>query len=99
MPVERRVVIQNTWGLHVRPASKLAECAARFASRIEILKDGRVVDAKSPISLLTLAAVCGTELLVRADGPDAQHAVDTIAALVDRHFDMDKEPDVQNGDP
>lgn len=98
MPVERTIVIQNTWGLHVRPASKLAECAARFASRVELVKDGRAVDAKSPISLLTLAAVCGTELRLRAEGPDAGDAVETIAALVDRHFDMDKEPDVQDGD-
>ena len=98
MFVERKVVIQNTWGLHVRPASALAECAGRFGGRIEIVKDGRAVDAKSPIALLTLAAVCGSELTVRADGDDAQAAVDAIAGLVERHFDMDKEPDVQDGD-
>lgn len=92
--VERKVVIRNTWGLHVRPASAMAQLAGRFRSRIEVVKDGRAADAKSPISLLTLAAVVGTELTLRADGDDADQAIEAMAALVERRFDMDKEPDV-----
>jgi phosphocarrier protein len=94
MTVERKVVIKNTWGLHVRPSSAMAELAARFSSRVEVVREGRAVDAKSPIPLLTLAAVMGTELTIRAEGPDEQAAVDALVALVERRFDMDKEPDV-----
>jgi phosphotransferase system HPr (HPr) family protein len=93
MAIEREVTILNTWGLHVRPSSALAAAAGKFSSRIEVVKDGRAVDAKSPIALLTLAAVMGTRLTIRAEGPDAQAAVDALAALAARQFDMSKEVD------
>jgi phosphotransferase system HPr (HPr) family protein len=99
MAVERKVVIENTWGLHVRPATAMAELASKFSCSLQVVKDGRGVDAKSPIALLTLAAVCGSELTIRADGPDAEKAAEAMAALVARRFDMDKEPDVAGGNP
>lgn len=82
MTAERQVTILNEKGLHVRPATKFAETAARFRSKIDVLKDGDRVNGKSSIDLLTLAAEPGAYLLIRADGEDAQQAVDALSQLV-----------------
>ncbi len=82
MIAERQVQITNTLGLHVRPAVELAEAASRFSSRVFVVKDGVQVSAKSSVDLLTLAAVEGTRITLRADGTDAEAAVEALARLV-----------------
>ena len=86
MIAERRVTILNTLGLHVRPAAQLAEAAQKFASSISVNKDGQVANAKSSIDLLTLAAVAGTQMTLRADGRDAKDAVEVLARLIETKF-------------
>jgi phosphotransferase system HPr (HPr) family protein len=86
---ERQVTILNTLGLHVRPSAEFAETAARFRSTVAVLKDGQAVNAKSSIDLLTLAAVAGTQLVVRAEGEDAREAVDALVRLVETRFGED----------
>lgn len=83
---EARVVLTNKMGLHARPSTQIATTAGRFASDIQITKDGLVVDAKSVLELLMLAAECGSELVITADGADAEEAVRALAALVDGRF-------------
>ena len=90
MAVEQKVTILNTLGLHVRPATLLAQSAAKFTCSVTVIMNGRSVDAKSPIALLTLGAVTGTELTLRAEGEGEREAVDQLAALVHRRFDMDQ---------
>jgi len=82
MRTERQVTIANEKGLHVRPATKFAETASRFRCRIEVVKDGTTANGKSSIDLLTLAAEPGSALLIRADGEDADAAVETLVGLV-----------------
>lgn len=86
MMAERQVIILNTLGLHVRPSASFAEIAGRYRSEVSVIKDGQAVNAKSSIDLLTLAAIAGTRLLLRAEGNDAQDAVDALAQLVDSRF-------------
>ena len=86
MIAERQVQITNTLGLHVRPAVELAETASRFSSRVFVVKDGVQVSAKSSVDLLTLAAVEGTRITLRADGADAEAAVEALARLVLEKF-------------
>ncbi len=86
---ERRVTILNTLGLHVRPSAELAAAATRFRSRVNVIKDGRAVNAKSSIDLLTLAAVEGTQLTLRAEGDDAQEALDALVRLIESRFGED----------
>ena len=86
MIAERNVTILNTLGLHVRPSAAFAGTASRFRSAVSVIKDGQAVNAKSSIDLLTLAAVAGTELTLRADGEDAREAIDTLAALIETKF-------------
>lgn len=85
---ERQVVIRNEKGLHVRPATAFAQQAAKFASRVQIVKGEQTVNGKSSIELLMLAAVEGTPLVIRAEGEDADKAVETLAKLVDDKFGM-----------
>jgi phosphocarrier protein HPr len=83
----RLVTVRNPQGLHARPADMFVRLALQFASHIEIVKDGERFDGKSILSLMTLAAEQGTELVLRADGPDAEEALDALAELFGRGFD------------
>ena len=63
------------------------QTAARFKdTRIEIVKDGTVRDAKSMLGVLTLGVSQGTTIMVRAEGPQAEEAIAALSDLVDRDF-------------
>lgn len=83
---ESKVVIKNKMGLHARPSTQIATTASRFQADIRIVKDGQEVDAKSVLELLMLAAECGSELVITADGDDAKDATAAIAKLVESRF-------------
>lgn len=91
-PVTRAVVIVNTEGLHARPADMLARTALKFQSRIEVLCRNERVDAKSTLNLLILGATQGTEIVIEAEGDDAEQAVETLAALVTGGFAEEHKP-------
>lgn len=84
--VERLVVIRNRAGLHARPAAELVKTAARFAAEITITRDDVEVNGKSIMGVMMLAAEQGAELRLRARGPDAEAALDALAAVVDAKF-------------
>jgi phosphocarrier protein HPr len=88
--VTRVIVIRNSQGLHARPADMLARLARQFQSRIELVRDGRRVEASSIMDLLTLGAAQGTELILEAEGLDAQEAVDALTRLVESGFPMEE---------
>lgn len=80
--IEREATIVNQEGLHARPAAKIVRLASSFSSEIELLKDGLAVNGKSIMGVMMLAAECGSAIVVRADGPDAEQAVEAITQLV-----------------
>lgn len=84
--VEATVVLSNKMGLHARPSTQIATTASRFSSDIHITKDEMVVDAKSVLELLMLAAECGTELVIAAEGDDAKDATAALVELVTGRF-------------
>jgi phosphocarrier protein len=84
------VTIINKLGLHARAASRLVNCASGFAAEIEIVKGARSVNAKSIMGVLTLAAAIGTDLVIEADGPDEQQALDAMLALFKDRFGEDE---------
>jgi len=79
------VTIVNKAGLHARAASKLAELTAKYESDIRIGHE-KMVDGKSILSLMMLAAVTGTELKVEVSGSDEEQALTAIVALVEDGF-------------
>lgn len=78
--------IVNKYGLHARPAMQFVEIANRFNCRIEVANGPLVVDAKSIMSVMRLAATKGTVLKLVADGEDAEPAIEALAKLVDEGF-------------
>ena len=90
MTAERTVQIVNKNGLHARPAAEIVKVASRFQCDITIIRDDLEVNAKSIMGVMMLAAEFGAELVVRANGPDAEAAVAAIAELVADKFGEDR---------
>src|SRR5688500_12939048 len=86
MMIERAVQIVNRNGLHARPAAEVVKTAAKFKSEITIVRDDLEVNGKSIMGVMMLAAELGASLTIRANGPDAQQAVDAIAELIAQKF-------------
>lgn len=86
MTTEREVQIINKNGLHARPAAEIVKLANKFKSEITMVRDDLEVNGKSIMGVMMLAAECGATLMVRANGPDSEQAVEAIAALVARKF-------------
>jgi phosphocarrier protein HPr len=84
--IERQATIVNPEGLHARPAARIVRLANSFAAEIELAKDGLDVNGKSIMGVMMLAAECGSSIIIRADGPDAEQAVQALADLVASGF-------------
>ncbi len=83
---EKKAVVLNRLGLHARPATRFAQTAANFQSQIWLAKNGKEVDGKSILEILTIASPSGTELTVKAEGPDAREAVEALCQLINSRF-------------
>lgn len=87
MPIEKLEII-NKRGLHARAAAKFATLANQFTASVQArVADGAWADAKSVMSLMLLAASCGSTLDVSVEGEDAQAAMDAIRALIADRFE------------
>ncbi|MEO8562625.1 MAG: HPr family phosphocarrier protein [bacterium] len=84
--VERTVQILNKNGLHARPAAEVVKISAKFASEITLARDGLEVNGKSIMGVMMLAAECGASVVLKADGADAEQALDALAALIANKF-------------
>ena len=80
--IRRELVIRNRLGLHARAAARFVHTASRFRSRVTAGRDGRVMDGKSILGILLLAASQGTAIEVTAEGEDEDQAMDALEALV-----------------
>ena len=85
--IQTQVTIINKLGLHARAAAKLVACTSSFSSHIRIGKDGEVIDGKSIMSVMMLAAGKGTVLDIEIDGNDEEVARSALQALIDNFFD------------
>ncbi|MDO9478904.1 MAG: HPr family phosphocarrier protein [Pseudohongiella sp.] len=84
--IESSITICNKAGLHARAASRLVSVATQFQSSVKIGNE-KLVDGRSILSLMMLAAGKGTTLRIVVDGEDEQHALDAIQFLVNNRFD------------
>ena len=80
------VIINNSLGLHARPAAILAKEASKYKSDIKIIMDKTEVDAKSILDILTLAAPKGKSIKLIAKGEDAKEAIANIKSLIEEGF-------------
>jgi phosphocarrier protein len=84
------ITIINKLGLHARAAAVLAKTATRFESSIKVGFNSRLVDAKSVMALMLLAAAKGTVLDVEVSGSDATEAMDAIRQTILNRFGEDE---------
>ena len=87
MPMEKTVTIVNKLGLHARAAAKLVTLAAKFKSEIRLKKEAKEVSGKSIMGVMMLAAARGSRVTIRAEGPDAEKAIEALEQLIARKFD------------
>ena len=86
--IEKRVVIKNCLGIHARPATLLVQAAAKFEAEIFLSKgEVRRINGKSIMGIMMLAAEHGAELLIEAEGSDADEAVAQVSALLESDFE------------
>jgi phosphocarrier protein len=83
------VCVVNEQGLHARPAARLAQEAQKFAAEISLKVGEQEVDAKSILDILTLAAVNGCGVEIRAKGDDADQALEHLGELFRVKFEED----------
>jgi len=85
--IESEILIINKLGLHARAAAKFVSCATRFSSDVRLGHEGALVDGKSIMSVMMLAAGKGSVLNLRVTGRDEQEALAAICALIENRFD------------
>ena len=78
----RSVIIQNSVGLHARPAAAFIQKANSFRSSIWVEKDERRMNAKSLLGILSMVLVKGTTVTLLADGPDEAEALEALDELL-----------------
>jgi phosphocarrier protein len=80
--LEKRLIVPEGLGLHARVATSLVKAMQEYSCRVTLTKDNVEVSAGSVLGLLLLAAGPGSELLVRAAGPDSVQAIEEIVRLI-----------------
>jgi len=88
--LQEKVIICNKLGLHARAAAKFVGIASEFGALIEIEKDNKRVNGKSIMGVMMLAASKGSEIIIYAEGNDAQSAVKKLTTLVLNKFGEDE---------
>lgn len=83
---ELSLIIKHKVGLHARPASLFVREAGKFQANITVLYDGKEANAKSILSVLALGVNQGAQIILRAEGSDADAALQALQALVESNF-------------
>lgn len=86
-PLVRQATIVNQRGLHARATAKLVRLAETFKAKVEVSRDDMTVNGTSILGLMLLAAGIGTVVTLKAEGEDAQEALDALCDLIGRGFD------------
>lgn len=82
--VENVVKVSLDTGLQARPAAQFVQEANRYSSHLFLEKDGKKVNAKSIMGLMSLAIASGEEIKIIAEGPDEQVAMDHLVSFVSK---------------
>ena len=88
--LSRELPIINRKGLHARATAKFVQCVEKFDAAITVARNGETVGGTSIMGILTLGAGIGSTIVVTANGPDAQAALDALAALIANRFGEDE---------
>ncbi len=81
-----QVEIANKHGLHARPAAEFVKLANQYDAEVWVRKSDIEVSGKSIMGVMMLAAECGSMIHIRAEGDDAETAVEALGGLVSGRF-------------
>ena len=87
--IEHELTVSNRLGLHARATAKLVQTLSGYRSSATLTAKGREVNAKSIMGVMLLAAGQGTQVRLRVDGDDEEHAAQAVVSLFERRFDED----------
>lgn len=76
--VSRKVIVSNPSGLHIKPAGQLVKAAERCSSRVEIIYDYSIINARSLLNILSAAVPHGAEVELRCTGPNEEEDLDAM---------------------
>jgi phosphocarrier protein HPr len=85
LQAEKSVAVAPEEGLHARPAAEFVKKAKQFTSDIKVTKDDQEANAKSSMKLMTLGAKKGDEIVIRAEGDDAEEAVEALVEFISKN--------------
>ena len=88
-PQTQTVTITHNLGLHLRAAGAVVQAAAQFKADVSIGFGSLNANGKSIMSVLSLAAPCGAELIISAKGDDAESAIEAITDLIKNDFGIE----------
>jgi phosphocarrier protein HPr len=80
--VNKKVMVKNPTGLHLRPAGVLCNEAMKYQSQITFSYDGGMANAKSVLSVLGACVKCGDEIEIMCEGADEQEALDNLVGAI-----------------
>ena len=84
--IKEKITLQNETGLHARPAGELAKLASAFKSNINLNVDGKTVNAKSILGIMSLGIKTNTEIEIECDGEDEKEAMEKILEAFNNKF-------------
>jgi phosphotransferase system HPr (HPr) family protein len=88
--IQQEFTIQNKVGLHARPAAVFVQTTVKFKSNVIVEKDGKEINAKSIIGVLSLGAEKGSKIIIKIEGEDEQEAMKALKELVHNNFGEDQ---------
>ena len=93
---EREVVVKGDAGVHARPAMMIVKEAMKYPCDVKLIKDDVEADCKSIMSVLGLAIVSGSRLVIRASGEGEEKVVDSIVSMIENNFKSHEESAQKN---
>jgi phosphocarrier protein len=84
--INHKLIVQNTLGVHARPAGHIVNVASAALSSVELLYSEQRVNAKSILNLMMLAIEPGAEVVFLINGPDEQKVADELTELFEAKF-------------
>lgn len=85
--LSKSIVVQNQVGIHARTATLFIQKSNEFKSGIWVEKDGRKVNAKSLLGVLSLGITCGAVITITTEGEDEKQAIEALESLVSESSD------------
>jgi phosphocarrier protein HPr len=81
-------IVRNDRGLHTRPSTEIVKCATSYRSDVRLIYQKNLVNAKSLLGILMLAACKGSKIQIEAEGVDAEKVVNSLIKLAESNFNI-----------